>query len=169
LGSERSPHPNGLAYVPVGIPLVLWGIALSVVSIGGTGDTPCGSLLEPSFRDALSPSTLCGTVHLGQLVVVSGLVGGGCMVVGGGILAWRGRAPLWLPALVLAGMTTTALVGWLALQKESGRWASDFDVRRWTPVRNLAGFAAAASAFALLFGLAVAFSEPRQASRRLDA
>src|SRR3954467_11637226 len=97
-----TPHPSGLAYLPIAIPLVVWGLGLSLVSIPGTGDAPCGGLLDPSFSDALSLSNLCGTVHRGTLIVVSGLVVGGCIVVVIALLAWRDRAPLWLPAVVLA-------------------------------------------------------------------
>ncbi len=154
-------HPNGLAYLPVALPLVLWGVALSaLVSIGNTGDTPCGSLLDPSFADAFDPSNLCGTVHFGTLIVASGLIIGGCIVMLVGALASRGPAPLWLPAAVLAVMAAAASVTWLVLTSRSGHWTRDFDVRRWTPVRNLSGFAAAMNAVALGFGLVVAFSEP---------
>lgn len=161
---RRRSHRGGLAYLPVGIPLVLWGIALSLVSIGGTGDTPCGALLDPSFSDPLSLSNLCGTVHRGQLIVASGLIIGGVIVVVAGISAWRDRVPLWLPPVVLAVMTTAAFVGWLALASQSERWITDFDIRRWTPVRNLSGYAAAASAVALVFGLVGAFAEEGRAN-----
>ena len=163
---EPVSHPKGLVLLPVGLVLVLWGIALAFVSIGGMGDTPCGGLIDPSFDDPFSSENLCGNLHRGALVVTGGLIAGGCSILTLGVLSARGTVRLRVPLAVLAVMMGTALVAWLVLLAQSSAWTTDYDIRRWEPVRNLAGLTAAGVAAVLVVAAALTASDWTNAHRR---
>jgi hypothetical protein len=148
-------RPSALAVTPIAAFLVVAGLALSVISIGGTGDTPCGSLVDPSFDDPFNSVNLCGTVHMGTLVIVVGLVLGGCLLVVLAVLSARGRIGVWCGAWALTGMAVTSAIGWGWLAWRVSGWHDDFHRRGWTPVRNLTGFVAVAFAVALPVVMAV--------------
>ncbi|MEY2422604.1 MAG: hypothetical protein QOI95_2671 [Acidimicrobiaceae bacterium] len=135
--------------VPVGLLLVLCGLPLTAVSLGGTGDTSCGALIDPTFDEPFNPDTLCGSMHLGTLAIVASLVLGGCVLLVFSVLGALGRVPLEWGAWLLAAMTAASAAIAALLTWRLTSWHDDVLVRGWTPVRNLAGYTAVGVGLAL--------------------
>jgi hypothetical protein len=135
----ESADTRAAVVIPIGILVVLYALALTGFSIGGTGDTPCGALLDPSFYPAFDTEQVCGMMHLGTLVLVVGLVVGGCGLLVLAALALRGRVDAIVTAWVAAGMAVLAVLAWALLAWRVSTWDA-FHPRGWTPVRNVVGF-----------------------------
>ncbi len=71
--------------VIVGMGLALTGVALLYISIGDTGDTPCGSPLRANF----SWNGICGKYYRWQLAGAWFLIGSGIGYFVGGIAGAR--------------------------------------------------------------------------------
>lgn len=155
------PYPHALAVLPAAISLVLCGFALTAISIGGTGDTPCGSLIDPSFgNDLFDDERLCGMMHTGTLAIVVTLVVGGGSLAIAAALAARGRAvPGWSARVAVATAVVMA-TGWAVLAWRTSDW-DEFHTRGWSPVRDLAGYASIGLVFAVGFVLLVAGTDDR--------
>jgi hypothetical protein len=135
--SERLHHQGIAAWAA----LILFACAggLCVVSISGTGDTPCGSLIAPNFGWHLDNQ--CGLVHWGTLVIVLTMAVGGLLVVVSTLatepMAGRQRASVILG--VLAGV---ALVAVVVLTWRVATYPEPVLRRGWTSLRNVTGLMA---------------------------
>jgi len=129
------------AVVPIGVLTVLYGLALTAFSIGGTGDTPCGSLFGPSFHPPFDTEQVCGMMHLGTLVLVVDLLIGGCTLTLVAVLASRGHVRVTATAWVATGVAALVVLGWALLAWRVANWDA-FHSFGWTPVRNLVGHTA---------------------------
>jgi hypothetical protein len=127
------------AVVWIGVLIVLYGLVLTGVTIGGTGDSPCGPLLAPRFFPIFNTEQVCGMMHLGTFLLVVGLVIGGCVLAVVAALAARGRIGLTATAWITAALAIAAVLGWAILAWRVSNWDA-FHPRGWTPVRNLVGF-----------------------------
>jgi hypothetical protein len=138
---DADERAAAVAVLPVGVLTVLYGLALTAFSIGGTDDTPCGSLIDPSFHPPFDTEQLCGMMHLGTLVLVVGLIIGGCTWTLVAALALRGHVRVTATAWVATGVSAAAVLGWALLAWRVANLDA-FHSRGWTPVRNLVGYSA---------------------------
>lgn len=162
VGSPGLRQPNALALTPIGLVLIIWGVVLTAVSIGDTGDTPCGALVDPSFSDPFNTRNLCGIIHVGMATVVLGLVIGGYIVLVVAVLAARGRMSARFATIELFALTSVAAITWLFLAWRTSYWGDDFHLRAWTPLRNLAGVTAGGLLIATVASAAITL--PRRGS-----
>jgi hypothetical protein len=119
------------------VTMLIAAITLANVSIGGTSDTPCGSILSPSF--SWYPRSQCGLVYRGTLAVVVTLALLGCA-----LLVLRARvvrrtfslrvASLVTVVVVSVGVGSVGVLAWCA-----SVWPEPVLRRGWIAVRNLAG------------------------------
>ena len=144
----------------VGVVVMLAAAGLSVVSISGTGDTPCGSILEPNF--GWETYTQCGLVHVGTAVMCAllGIVGLALLLIaraargGGGAVA-----ATVVGCASVAGAIATAVLTW-----RTSTWDEPVLRRGWTSLRDVA------ATLTLALSLVTAFLaiDARAGSQRRD-
>lgn len=130
--TRRHPKPNRL--VVMALVTLTFAALLTFVSVGGTGDTPCGPLLDRNFGWA--SFNQCGITYSGTTGVIVLLV---AVAVALGVMARtapgdeaRARAVLVLAAAVVAG-------AWAAFTWTASVYPEPVVRRGWVTVRNLTG------------------------------
>lgn len=116
------------------------------LSISGSSDSPCGSILDDR-ADWVTDSS-CGIAHRGQLAVVIalGACGVGGIVVSGRIAAGAAaRSVRLLTVPLLVGVIATAALVWRAATYEEPVLK-----RGWVAVRDLVAFSSVGVGFAVL-------------------
>ena len=134
------PRPSAKFAVTVcGAALIVGGIILTNLSITGSYDSPCESILSSNAVWATESS--CGIAHTGTLAIVIALLGTGIGLILLGRLSSRGQALLrvagWL-ATVVAGIGVVA-TGLLALRVAT--YDEPVLRRGWTAVRDASAVA----------------------------
>ena len=138
-GDERTASRTSVIVLGLtSVGLLVAALVVATISISGSSDSPCGSILDE--RAVWATESACGIAHRGTLLVVACLAAcgaGGLFVVSrvaSGRSTGRGALVVLATAVVLGSIATAALV-WRA-----ATYAEPVLKRGWVAVRNLVAY-----------------------------
>lgn len=148
-----------VVFALLGVALVLAAFVVANVSISGSSDSPCGSIMGDR-ADWVTESS-CGIAHRGQLVVVVGLGAAGVVA---GLSALRvGYRRTGERSFVgfLLGVWLIGVIGSAALAWRAATYVEPVLKRGWVAVRDLSLYATVGLGLACVVAVAIAAVRPR--------
>lgn len=143
-GRDQGRRTLSTTLAALAVLALLGAIALGSVSIGGTGDTPCGSIYAPNFSsgpaEALASEGQCGIVYRSTAAVSAGLVVfAACLLL---LLLRRVTRPA-RAATVVAGLASLVAATYASVGAEVGMANADATMRMgWLTSRTLVAWSA---------------------------
>lgn len=135
-GSSRTAI---VVFALLGLALMLAAFVVANVSISGSSDSPCGSIVDDR-ADWVTDSS-CGIAHRGQLVVVAGLGAAGVVAgLSAHRVGYRHNGERSFVGFLL-GMWLLGVIGSAALVWRAATYEEPVLKRGWVAVRDLSFYA----------------------------